>query len=114
MLVQQLENDIQQLQNIIQTQAKRINDQEKAIPIKEEATEVVIKYRDVVNPNAQTLIMHEEMDTLHNLTIKLQLQINYLKSIQMKLITLLHSILSNISEGNNVEEQYDMVQNNFL
>lgn len=65
MLIAQLEGNVHELNLTIQRQASRIQTLEKTVEHKEEHTGVLIKYRDVIHPNTATILLHDEMETLH-------------------------------------------------
>lgn len=59
------------------------------------------------------------METLHQLIVRLQLQLNYFKSIQLRLVSLLHRLLTSIQskisdQDFDFDEEHEKSQSEFL
>ncbi|CAK87811.1 unnamed protein product (macronuclear) [Paramecium tetraurelia] len=116
-LIAELESTIYELKHTISQQAQKLGQFEKKADQVDDTTGVMIRYRDVINPNSATILLHEEMETLHQLIVRLQLQVNYLKSIQLKLVTLINKVITNLQMKNQVidqDEDYEKAQHEFL
>lgn len=44
---------------------------EKKVDHREDLTGTMVKYRDVIHPNTATILLHDEMETLHSLIVRL-------------------------------------------
>ncbi|CAD8171916.1 unnamed protein product [Paramecium octaurelia] len=118
-LIAELESTIYELKHTISQQAQKIDQLEKKADQLDDTTGVMIRYRDVINPNTATILLHEEMETLHQLIVRLQLQVNYLKGIQLKLVTLINRVITNLQMKNqgeviDLDEDYEKAQHEFL
>ncbi|CAD8091583.1 unnamed protein product [Paramecium primaurelia] len=118
-LIAELESTIYELNHTISQQAQKIGQLEKQVDSLDDTTGVVVRYRDVIHPNSATILLHEEMETLHQLIVRLQLQVNYLKSIQLKLVTLINKVITNLQMKNqgeliDLDEDYEKAQHEFL
>ncbi|CAD8096778.1 unnamed protein product [Paramecium sonneborni] len=117
--IAELESTIFELNHTISQQAQKICQLEKQADQRDDTTGVVVRYRDVIHPNSATILLHEEMETLHQLIVRLQLQVNYLKSIQLKLVTLINKVINNIQmkiqgELIDLDDDYEKAQHEFL
>ncbi|CAD8054723.1 unnamed protein product [Paramecium primaurelia] len=117
--IAELESTIFELNHTISQQAQKICQLEKQADQRDDTTGIVIRYRDVIHPNSATILLHDEMETLHQLIVRLQLQVNYLKSIQLKLVTLINKVITNIQmkiqgEIIDLDEDYERAQHEFL
>ncbi|KAL4497999.1 hypothetical protein ABPG72_014856 [Tetrahymena utriculariae] len=85
-LIQDLEEKVMNLSKKVKEQEQQIYSYEKIRPDYDEISGIVIKYRDVININDQTIRLHDENERLNMIILKLTRENNSIKSDKQDLV----------------------------